>query len=96
MSTKVRLTYRFPSFLEGASRVFDIAGVLRDEVEFDTAVLKDEFDLAHTRKSRRCFSNHRSGTRIAGSEVITETDAINLAIGRINHSMAVAGTRMRR
>ncbi|MEN9223072.1 MAG: hypothetical protein Q6M04_11620 [Thermostichus sp. BF3_bins_97] len=33
MTTKIRLTYRLPSSIEGFTRVLDIPGVFRDEID---------------------------------------------------------------
>ena len=79
MTTKVKITYRVPSFLEGVSRIFDISGVFRDEV---TVVHVPS--VARTRKSREPAAPEVGGAR-----------AIAAASRRVNEDMSIVAGRMR-
>ncbi len=79
MTTKIKLTYRIPSFLEGVSRIFDISGVFRDEV-----TVVHEPSTSRTRRSRK-----RVAPDIAGAR------AIAAASRRVNEDMSNVAGRMR-
>lgn len=84
MSTRIKLTYRRPSFLEGVSRVFDVSGVFKDDVRINLP--------KHYR--------YKSGSSTESYGVLTPpevvgTKAINSAFGRVHKEMGIVAGRMR-
>lgn len=85
MSTKTRLklTYRRPSFVEGISRVFDVLGVLKD----DFRVYRVHHAYHHHGEGE---SDDQSGMTVSPENIGTK--AINLAFHKVHKNMgAVAG-----
>lgn len=89
MSTKTRLklVYRRPTFLEGVSRVFDVLGVLKDDVRVHSI----HHAYHHHRKSG---SDNQSGVMTASPENVG-TKAINVGFDRIHTNMVTVARKMR-
>jgi hypothetical protein len=89
MSTKTRLklTYRRPSFVEGISRVFDVLGVL-----------KDDFRVYRVHHAHHHHGEGGSDDQSGGMTVSPEnigTKAINLAFHKVHKNMGAVADTMR-
>lgn len=81
--TKLRLIYRPPSFPEGISRVFDVLGILKDDISVHV--------YHHHRGSGL---DNQSGSVIVSPENVG-TKAINSAFQRIHKNMGAVAGKMR-
>lgn len=81
MRSKIKLIYRDPSFLEGVSRLFDIPGVLRDDVV-----------VVSVRSGRR---SRAKGSTQEQSQVRAGARAIDRSSTRVNKSMSHVAGRVR-
>jgi hypothetical protein len=88
MSTKTRLkfTYRQPSFLEGVSRVFDVLGTFNDDIRF--------YRVRASCHHKKGGSDDQSGSMIGSPENIG-TKAIGLAFRKIHRNMGAVASKMR-